>query len=87
MGKTVADIIRGVVSYDRSWGIYAESCSAGAEARIGQTQLENGGLLDGKHFICDGQQLGDALLRWTDGEEVDADDLDIEGLLQEEICG
>lgn len=87
MRKTVADIIKHGVSYDRSWGIYATGCDANAEARIGQTQFENGGLLDDKHFICDGEQLGDAIQRWTDGEDVDADDLDIDGLLQEEICG
>lgn len=84
---TVASLIKSGISYDRGWGIYATDCSPDAEARIGQTQFENGGLLDSKHFICDGQQLGDALLRWTDGEDFDMDDLDIEGLLQEEICG
>jgi hypothetical protein len=83
---TVASIIKSGVSYDSSWAIYADDCSANAEARIGQTQFDNGGLLDDKKFICTGQQLGDAIQRWTDGEEIDADDLDIDGLLQEEIC-
>jgi hypothetical protein len=82
----VASIIKSGVSYDSSWGIYADSCDANAEARIGQTQFEQGGLLDGKQLICTGEQLGDAIQRWTDGEEVDIDDLDIDGLLQEEIC-
>ena len=84
---TVASIIKSGVSYDSSWGIYADGCTANAEARLGQTQFENGGVLDGKRFICDGVQLGDAIQRWTDGKDVYMVNLDIDGLLQEEVCG
>ncbi len=83
---TVESLIKSSISYDRSWGIYATSCEANAEARLGQTQFPQGGLLDGKQLICDGQQLGDALQRWGDGEEIDMDDLDVDFFLQEEIC-
>lgn len=86
MKHTVESLIKSGISYDRSWGIYAESCTADAEARIGQTQFKQGGLLDGKQLICDGQQLGDAIQRWTNGEEFDMDDLDVDSFLQEEIC-
>lgn len=84
MKHTVRSIIKAGLQYDRGWAIYATSCDAGAEARLGQTQFENGGVLDDKHFICNGEQLGDAILRWTDDEDVD--ELDIDGLLAEEIC-
>jgi len=84
---TVASLIKSGIAYDSSWGIYADSCSANAEARIGETQFEQGGVLDGKLLICNGKQLGDAIQRWTDGQDMYVANLDIEGLLQEEICG
>lgn len=86
MKHTLESIIRSGVSYDDSWGIYADDCRAEAEARIGQTAFEGGGLLDGKTLVCTGKQLGDAIQRYTDGEDAYLVDLDVDGLLQEEIC-
>ena len=40
------------------WAIYANApFTAESEARIGQTQFENGGLLDTKQFVINGEAL------------------------------
>lgn len=82
------DLIVNGLQHDSNWGIYAEECSPAAEARIGQTQFEQGGLIDGKRLIVDGVQLGDALLRYTDGDE-NADDFIedwVDDFIRYEIC-
>ena len=61
------------ISYDASWGIYAKyPISADSECRYGQTQFENGGLLDDKKFIIDGESATDRIEDMIDhslGEE------------------
>lgn len=50
------------------WAVYADGTEPSSNARFGQTQFENGGLLDGKKFILDGEQANDALLAFCDGD-------------------
>lgn len=56
------------IQYDSSWGIWAElidgKLQEDSEARYGQKIFENGGLLDDKVYVCDGQQIGDWLTEW-----------------------
>jgi hypothetical protein len=51
------------ISYDSSWGIWAElidgKFTADSQARYGQRQFENGGVLDGFEFFADGQKIVD----------------------------
>ena len=51
------------ISYDSSWGIWAElidgKFTADSQARYGQRQFENGGVLDGFEFVADGVQIRD----------------------------
>ena len=50
------------------WAVYAASTAPDAEARYGQTQFENGGLLDDKEFVIDGATANAALMSYTDGD-------------------
>jgi hypothetical protein len=51
------------ISYDSSWGIWAKlidgKFTADSQARYGQRQFENGGVLDGFEFFADGVQVRD----------------------------
>lgn len=51
------------ISYDSSWAIWAElidgKFTADSQARYGQRQFENGGILDGFEFFADGVQIRD----------------------------
>ena len=50
------------IQYDSSWGIWAATLfTPDSEARYGQRQFENGGVLDDKEFFADGVQIGDFL--------------------------
>lgn len=69
--KTLAELILDGVAYDRGWGVYADSLDPDASARYGQTQFENGGLLDGKIFVANGMAINDALEDWFEGCEED----------------
>lgn len=53
---------------DEGWAVYAESSDPNADARYGQTQFKNGGLLDNKKFIINGENANKALLAYTDGD-------------------
>lgn len=66
--STLVELLEKGLQYDSSWAIYAYGKDADAPARIGQTQFKQGGLLDGMDYIINGQQLGDAILRYTDGD-------------------
>ena len=66
---TLAEILKDGLQYDFSWGIYSHGTGADSPARIGQTQFENGGLLDGMEFVIDGVKLGDAIRSYTDGDD------------------
>ena len=55
----LVDAIR-TIQYDSGWAVYAQTpFSEASEARFGQTQFENGGLLDGKEFFANGLEIGD----------------------------
>lgn len=66
---TLIELIEKGLQYDSSWAIYAWRNSPDSPARVGQTQFENGGVLDGMDLIIDGVQLGDALERYCDDDE------------------
>lgn len=61
------------ISYDSSWGIWAElingKFAAESQARYGQRQFENGGLLDGFEFFADGEKIGDSIAEYCDGDD------------------
>jgi hypothetical protein len=61
------------ISYDSYWGIWAElidgKFSADSQARYGQRQFENGGLLDGFEFFADGEKIGDSISEYCDGDD------------------
>lgn len=61
---TLIEILTGHVEYSSSWAVYAEALEPESPARMGQTQFENGGLLDSKQYVIDGVTLGDAKLRY-----------------------
>ena len=81
---TLEDLIKNGLQYDSSWGIYADGRTPNANARVGQTQFEQGGILDGKQLICNGIQLNDAISRWFDGEE-DWENFYIEDFIEYEL--
>ena len=61
------------ISYDSSWGIWAElvegKFTADSQARYGQRQFENGGLLDEFEFFADGEKIGDSISEYCDGDD------------------
>ena len=60
------------IGYDDNWGIWAcAPFTANSEARFGQVQFENGGLLDDKAFFADGMACGDFVGEYCDGEDID----------------
>jgi hypothetical protein len=65
----LAELLKNGLQYDSSWAIYAYGTGPDSPARIGQTQFDNGGLLDGMEFVIDGVKLGDAVRRYTDGDD------------------
>ena len=68
MKTTLMELIKGcLIGCDKKWAIYAESWSPDAPARIGDTQFENGGVLDGFIKIIDGQSFHEEVHDWTDG--------------------
>ena len=50
------------------WAVYADGTEPNSLARYGLTLFENGGLLDDKKFIMNGEQANDALMRFCDGD-------------------
>ena len=56
------------IEYNAYWGIYADGTTPESEARFGAVQFDNGGVLDDKFFIMDGEQNGDRLLTYCDGD-------------------
>ena len=75
------------ISYDSSWAIYADApFTDESEARFGQTQFENGGLLDDKVFFANGEVVNDAIETQIDfslGEENYQREIAAETLIQE----
>jgi hypothetical protein len=57
------------IIYDLSWAVYAETPFAPhSDARIGQCQFENGGVLDGKQYFADGVLCGDFAYEYAGGD-------------------
>ncbi len=69
--QTLGELLEKGLQYDSSWGIWAFGTATDAPARIGQTQFENGGILDGMSFIIDGERLGNAIAALSQGEPED----------------
>ena len=61
------------IQYDSSWGIWAKlidgKFSPESQARYGQRQFENGGLLDEFEFFADGEKIGDSIAEYCDGDD------------------
>ena len=66
---TLVDLLEKGLQYDNSWAIYALGTGPDSPARVGKTQFEQGGILDGKELVINGTQLGDAISAYTDGDE------------------
>ena len=75
------------IKYDPSWAIYAEyPLTPESDCRYGQTQFENGGLLDDKEFIINGESANDRISNQIDPEDGDEDyqrEIAIETLIDE----
>lgn len=79
------------IEYNSSWAIWADLDESGqltedAEARYGQRIFENGGLLDDKVFVCDGEQIGNWLTRYgfaSDKSDIGDDPYWIDAFLEE----
>lgn len=81
--KTLIDILTGTLSYDSSWGIYAEKIDGEfkpeSSARFGQRQFENGGLLDDCKFFLSNESAQDrldSLTGYTDGTAEEREHVD-----------
>lgn len=62
------------IQYDSSWGIWAEQpITPASEARYGQVQFRNGGLLDDKVLFATGEECGNFIMKWLDGEDEDVE--------------
>ena len=63
------------IQYDRSWGIYAEKIDGKftleSPARYGRVIFENGGLLDDKEYVCNGEFPSDKRVEWCEDSEDD----------------
>ncbi len=75
-------VVDGYKSYDAGWAIYSEMPLAlENEARLGQTQFEQGGILDGKAFFADGERIIDAISEYAEANyPLPADVLDAFGV-------
>lgn len=66
--EVVASVLAGG-SYDSSTGVYAvEPHSVDSPARLGDTQFDGGGLLDGMVFFADNVMIIDAGWLYCDGD-------------------
>lgn len=65
---TLSELLEKGLQYDSSWAIYSHGTGPDSPARIGQTQFKQGGLLDGMEYAINGEQLGDAILDYTNGD-------------------
>ena len=64
--EQLTKIAAGHSSYDSGWGLYAEApVTLESECRVGQTQFEQGGILDGKEFFADGIQIIEAMCSYA----------------------
>jgi len=66
----IIDLMVGI-QYDTNWGIWADGTEPTSNARYGQRQFENGGMLDGWQYIGNGVQIGNFIDSYCDGCEDD----------------
>jgi hypothetical protein len=75
--KTLIDYLTGDLSYDSSWGIYAEKIDGAfkpeSPARFGQRIFDNGGLLDDCEFFTSNESICDARANYC-GQDDDAEE-------------
>ena len=68
LASEIEKVVRGG-NYVSDWAIYAdEPFAAESEARQGQTQFDNGGLLDEKSFVATNEQIIDMAHEYCDGD-------------------
>jgi len=66
---TLAQLVKNI-QYDDDWEIWADvPFTPESEARYGQRQFENGGVLDEKTFFATGTRCGDFIAEWCEGDE------------------
>ena len=67
--NTLSEFIQHI-GYDSSWGIWATPpFTPDSEARYGQCQFENGGVLDEKVFAVEGERCGDFMAEYCPENE------------------
>lgn len=66
---TLASLIESGISYDNTFAIYAKGQYPDVSVRLGQTQFENGGLLDDYEMVATNMSILDYLQDWTDGDD------------------
>jgi hypothetical protein len=76
---TLQEILSNGLEYSNSWAVYAEVNEKGEfdsklAARFGQTQFENGGLLDGFKLFGTNTQIYDFLCDWNPEDLTDGID-------------
>jgi len=71
--STLIEYLIDSLSYDSSWGIYAEKIGGvfkpESPARFGQSIFENGGLLDDCEFFGNNESIVDAREAYTEGDD------------------
>ena len=76
--EAIQDVIRHG-HYETSWGVWAEEpFSPESEARIGQTDFENGGVLDDKVFFATFAHIIDEAWQYCEGDPLEQDHFSIE---------
>lgn len=86
---TLSDIIKGGFQYDSGYSIYIDNTVAltpNTEARIGQNQFEQGGLLDGKVELMDLVQATDAMNEYFNGTDDEDVPSYVDNFIYDEIC-
>lgn len=70
--KTLQSILKSNLSYDSSWGVWAEVIDGEfkpeSEARFGQRIFENGGMLDDFRKVGSNEWIVDRIQDYTDGD-------------------
>lgn len=69
---TLQELIKGGLSYDRNWHVYAEKIDGkfclNSKARFGQAIFENGGLMDNYEYFGNNEDIVDFIATYTDGD-------------------
>lgn len=69
------------INNDPSVAVYADTpFTAESEARIGQTCFENGGLLDSKEWVGNGDSLNSRATDWIEPDDFDVMEDEIEAV-------